>query len=223
MASNPLVRPDVTGGVPRCTYDACPSYDGKRCAVLGFRPDAICEPAVIEMAGQVRELATQVSELRAELGNRQDEALTDGRLDAFTEIAAYLKANPAPFCIGNTCASDCADAVLAMRDKRPYEWRRSAPMVERLQALSAEMQKVIEEVRGLGDAELVGHVTSADVRWVQEAFSKIPSTRSYVDINVSSAKPSPKPEEPPSGQSSPAAPASPPAPASDPDTSGESK
>lgn len=45
-----------TDGVPRCGQapapgkHGCPSYDGKRCAVLGQRPDWICEPAVEAMA-----------------------------------------------------------------------------------------------------------------------------------------------------------------------------
>ena len=36
--------------VPNCS-DECPSHDGKRCRVMGFRPDTICEPAV-ELAMQ---------------------------------------------------------------------------------------------------------------------------------------------------------------------------
>lgn len=36
-------------GVPLCN-DRCPSYDGKRCDVLGCRPDRICEPAVAQLA-----------------------------------------------------------------------------------------------------------------------------------------------------------------------------
>lgn len=33
-------------GVPICTEDRCPQYDGKRCRELGFRPDRMCEPEV---------------------------------------------------------------------------------------------------------------------------------------------------------------------------------
>ena len=36
-------------GVPLCSHDACPHYDGKRCDVIGFRPSVICEPAVIQL------------------------------------------------------------------------------------------------------------------------------------------------------------------------------
>jgi len=44
-------RPDVSRyGVPMCSREECPEYDGKRCRILGMRPDAICEPAVMDMA-----------------------------------------------------------------------------------------------------------------------------------------------------------------------------
>lgn len=33
-------------GVPRCAPDNCGAYDGKRCDLLGYRPDSVCEPAV---------------------------------------------------------------------------------------------------------------------------------------------------------------------------------
>lgn len=36
-------------GVPWCN-DRCPSHDGKRCDLLGCRPDAVCVPAVRQMA-----------------------------------------------------------------------------------------------------------------------------------------------------------------------------
>lgn len=35
-----------SGGIPLCQDELCPQYDGKRCRMLGFRPDRICEPAV---------------------------------------------------------------------------------------------------------------------------------------------------------------------------------
>ena len=51
------VWPDVPDekGVPMCSDDNCPSYDGKRCRLLGSRPDRICEPAVIELVRRVPE------------------------------------------------------------------------------------------------------------------------------------------------------------------------
>lgn len=37
-------------GLPRCAYDECPSYDGKRCRLLGSRPSHVCEPVADAMA-----------------------------------------------------------------------------------------------------------------------------------------------------------------------------
>lgn len=52
--SDDAIRPNVDKkGVPWCD-DRCPSYDGKRCERTGFRPDRICEPAVIAMVATVR-------------------------------------------------------------------------------------------------------------------------------------------------------------------------
>ena len=47
-------------GIPRCTEDDCPQYDGKRCMALGFRPQSICEPAVILMAKAIKEADAMV-------------------------------------------------------------------------------------------------------------------------------------------------------------------
>lgn len=41
-------------GVPWCTREDCPAYDGKRCQILGFRPGSLCEPQVAEMARLIR-------------------------------------------------------------------------------------------------------------------------------------------------------------------------
>ena len=43
-------------GVPFCNEN-CPQHDGKRCRVLGMRPDNICEPTVVEMARLLRQVA----------------------------------------------------------------------------------------------------------------------------------------------------------------------
>lgn len=49
------MKPHVGGdGVPRCSENECPSYDGKRCELIGCRPSLICEPAVIDMADRLR-------------------------------------------------------------------------------------------------------------------------------------------------------------------------
>lgn len=54
-------RPDFAGGVPMCALEECPQYDGKRCRVLGMRPDAICEPAVIDMAATIERYARAIA------------------------------------------------------------------------------------------------------------------------------------------------------------------
>lgn len=46
---------DDEHGVPRCSEDGCPKYDGKRCELLGRRPDNICEPAVIDIVAHLKE------------------------------------------------------------------------------------------------------------------------------------------------------------------------
>jgi len=53
--SETTYRPEVDDqGVPRCV-ESCPAHDGKRCEILGRKPDAICEPAVAGMAREARE------------------------------------------------------------------------------------------------------------------------------------------------------------------------
>lgn len=47
---DPEIRED---GLPLCREE-CVHYDGKRCRMLGFRPDRICEPAVLRMAERMK-------------------------------------------------------------------------------------------------------------------------------------------------------------------------
>lgn len=44
----PIIRDD---GLPMCDED-CPSHDGKRCRVLGYKAPQLCEPMVIRLAKQ---------------------------------------------------------------------------------------------------------------------------------------------------------------------------
>lgn len=46
-------------GVPVCTEDKCPQFDGKRCRAFGWQPDRICEPAVRDMAERLRKLGAK--------------------------------------------------------------------------------------------------------------------------------------------------------------------
>ena len=66
-------------GEPLCT-DSCRQYDGKRCRLIGFRPDRYCEPAIVGLAARsdsysheiaaarelIEELQDRVAELEAE-------------------------------------------------------------------------------------------------------------------------------------------------------------
>ena len=60
-----------SNGVPFCSSDACPQYDGKRCQELGLVVRGICEPAVIDLHA---ELVTFWVETRTE-----DQALWEDR------------------------------------------------------------------------------------------------------------------------------------------------
>ena len=55
----PRPLPMFHHGVGYCQSD-CPSNDGKRCGLTGFRTDVLCEP-------WVRELVAENKRLRAEL------------------------------------------------------------------------------------------------------------------------------------------------------------
>ena len=46
--------PDWDGVVP-IHSDHCGVYDGKRCGLMGFQPDRICEPQVRQMATELHE------------------------------------------------------------------------------------------------------------------------------------------------------------------------
>jgi len=44
------IRPEWQhDGIPSCSSEECPCYDGKRCRALGFKPESMCEPAVSAM------------------------------------------------------------------------------------------------------------------------------------------------------------------------------
>ena len=61
-------------GVPFCTGEKCPVFDGKRCRATGFEPDQLCEPAVRELVADRNRLGRQLGEAQA-------------RLKAFQEIS----------------------------------------------------------------------------------------------------------------------------------------
>ena len=55
-------------GVPWCSNDECPCYDGKRCYELGLRPGNICEPEVAAMAARLKRQDEQLVPLRKVFG-----------------------------------------------------------------------------------------------------------------------------------------------------------
>lgn len=60
------VQPFIGG---ECSQDECPSYDGKRCRAIGFRPDRWCEPFVIEMRAALVALGRARAEVVSTLGS----------------------------------------------------------------------------------------------------------------------------------------------------------
>lgn len=51
MSDEPDIRPDKDW---LCTEDKCPSFDGKRCEVIGFRPDRFCEPKIDQVKKELK-------------------------------------------------------------------------------------------------------------------------------------------------------------------------
>ncbi len=56
-------------GVGFCAFEDCPQYDGKRCRLMGFRPDdnSICEPWAIAAARDKRAMDAMRKVLDADL------------------------------------------------------------------------------------------------------------------------------------------------------------
>jgi len=52
-------QPKMDGGIGYCSLSECSQYDGKRCRILGFRPEPICEPWVRGLAQQIEALENQ--------------------------------------------------------------------------------------------------------------------------------------------------------------------
>jgi hypothetical protein len=56
------IRPMLKHGIPLCDPDGCPSFDGKRCRLLGLRPAHICEPALEVAADSIHWKSTSITE-----------------------------------------------------------------------------------------------------------------------------------------------------------------
>jgi hypothetical protein len=65
-------------GIPYCTEE-CSRFDGKRCDLMGFRPDGICEPAVKAMADEIKTLRARLQSRAGEVAALEAaaEALAD--------------------------------------------------------------------------------------------------------------------------------------------------
>lgn len=59
MNQDDLPQPLWTNKIPRCSVD-CQHFDGKRCKLMGFPPDSICEPEVIRLVSQRDKLITEL-------------------------------------------------------------------------------------------------------------------------------------------------------------------
>lgn len=127
------IRPRVLkDGVPSCSLEDCPSYDGKRCRILGHRPDGICEPAVVKLAASLT-TALEVAR-RAEANSRQD-------------FQAHEKAE-AELCAAET-ERDEARRQLGERDEMLLRWLtwegRSDDTASPIEAETAKMLGHTEE------------------------------------------------------------------------------
>ena len=88
-------------GLPTCSQDDCPAYDGKRCRLLGFRPDRFCEPALL-------------AERQADSALRSAAGLAAGALAGAefckTDIRTDSAGNPVPMPHDSECRA-CRSAV----------------------------------------------------------------------------------------------------------------
>lgn len=57
------MKPNLINGIGYCAGDGCPEYDGKRCQLMGFRPQGICEPWVLELVAKVKNLEKELENL----------------------------------------------------------------------------------------------------------------------------------------------------------------
>lgn len=80
------MAPDVSGPVPQCSREGCPSYDGKRCELTGFQPRGACEPAIEKLAGDLQVRDAEVGIMTAQ---RDSDALMIHSLKALIRQAQW--------------------------------------------------------------------------------------------------------------------------------------
>lgn len=69
--SDERIQPNYINGVPRCSEEKCPSYDGKRCQLLGQKPDSICAPEVKLRFGQLERMNRCIEVLKVHAAEAQ--------------------------------------------------------------------------------------------------------------------------------------------------------
>src|SRR5688572_25862426 len=60
--------PEWADGLPICSLESCPSYDGKRCELMGCRPGSLCEPAVREIVANAAKAAPSIERSATQRG-----------------------------------------------------------------------------------------------------------------------------------------------------------
>ena len=73
-------QPDIIDGVPRCSLEDCPLYDGKRCEAIGARPGDICEPVVGSMSVDIDTALANLASKEAECERLREDLLEIRRL-----------------------------------------------------------------------------------------------------------------------------------------------
>jgi hypothetical protein len=62
-------------GVPMCADDDCSSFDGKRCKMLGARPGAVCEPAVVKISCDLKQATETLAIVQGDARAYSDEVI----------------------------------------------------------------------------------------------------------------------------------------------------
>ncbi|MGN6107819.1 MAG: hypothetical protein ACTHU0_22115 [Kofleriaceae bacterium] len=74
----PIDMGGAFAGVPLCSLERCPSYDGKRCGETGNRPGDVCVPEVRAQRAEFVHLREQHARVHAEF-ERAKSALSDAQ------------------------------------------------------------------------------------------------------------------------------------------------
>ncbi len=110
-------QPTLVRGIPHCSQDECPLFDGKRCRATGFRAAGVCEPAVEQAFEDLEQARRERDDLKARL--KRSAAVTvdspppDDLLDRITPLGACRHARtslrPDPHGNPQTTCIDCGE------------------------------------------------------------------------------------------------------------------